>query len=70
MIPKVYTTGEAAAAVGISRATVQAWIAAKKIRPPKTTVLGKITVRLWNAADVKMLRETKARLFRKAGRKQ
>jgi excisionase family DNA binding protein len=66
----LYTTGEAAAAVGITRATVQAWIGAKKIRPPKATVLGNVTVRMWSEADVKMLREAKVRLYRKGrGRK-
>lgn len=68
--PKLYTTGEAAAAVGITRATVQAWIAAKKIRPPKTTVLGNVTVRIWAESDVRELRQAKERLYRKGrGRK-
>jgi len=65
MSPKLYTTGEAAAAVGITRATVQAWIAKKKIRPPKATVLGNVTVRMWSPADVKMLRDAKEKLYRK-----
>lgn len=70
MSPKLYTTREAAAAVGITRATVQAWIAAKKIRPPKATVLGNLTVRMWGVADVNMLREAKKRLYGKGrGRK-
>lgn len=70
MSPKLYTTGEAADAVGITRATVQAWIAKKKIRAPKATVLGNVTVRMWSAADVKSLRLAKERLYRKGrGRK-
>ena len=39
---RLYTTKQAAAAVGITRATLQAWIAAKKIRPPKVTVVGDV----------------------------
>jgi excisionase family DNA binding protein len=71
MSPKVYTTGEAAAAVGIARATVQAWIAAKKIRAPRATVLGKVTVRMWTAVDVKSLRLAKEKIYRKGrGRKR
>ena len=67
---KTYTTKEAAAAVGITRATVQAWISAKKIRPPKATVLGNIKVRMWNPTDLKMLREAKKKLYRRGrGRK-
>jgi excisionase family DNA binding protein len=70
MGPKLYTTGEAAAAVGITRATVQAWIAARKIRAPRSTVLGKVTVRMWSKADVRDLRLAKEKLYRKGrGRK-
>jgi excisionase family DNA binding protein len=64
------TTGEAAEAVGITRATVQAWIAKKKIRPPKPTVFGNIRIRMWSPADVRSLRLAKERLYRKGrGRK-
>jgi excisionase family DNA binding protein len=68
---RLYTTGEAAAAVGITRATVQAWIAKNKIRPPKATVLGNVTVRMWTAEDVKDLRSAKKKLYRRGrGRKK
>ncbi len=71
MSPKLRTTGEAAAAVGITRATVQAWIAKKKIRAPKPTVFGNVTVRMWTPEDVKSLRLAKERLYRKGrGRKK
>ena len=71
MSPKLYTTGEAADAVGITRATVQAWIAAKKIRPPKATILGNVTVRMWSESDIRSLRQAKERLYRKGrGRKK
>jgi len=71
MRSKPCTTGEAAAAVGITRATVQAWIAARKIRAPKPIVFGNVRVRMWNRAAVKMLREAKENLYRKGrGRKR
>jgi excisionase family DNA binding protein len=70
MSPKLYTTGEAAAAVKITRATVQAWIAEKKIQPPKATELGHVRVRMWTESDVEKLRQAKNRLYRKGrGRK-
>jgi len=70
MSPKLRTTGEAAAAVGITRTTIQNWIAAKKISAPEPTVFGNVTVRMWNLADVKMLREAKQKMYRKgAGRR-
>ena len=65
MIQKQFTTREAAKAVGITRATVQAWIAAKKIRAPKPTVFAGIVVRMWSKADVKMLRAVKKRIYMK-----
>ncbi len=70
MSPKLYTTKEAAAVVGITRATVQAWIAAKKIRPPKVTVVGKVTARMWRKSDIAKLQLTKQEIYRKGrGRK-
>jgi hypothetical protein len=67
---KARTTREAAAAVGITRATLQAWIAAKKICPPRPTTFGNVTVRIWSEADVRDLGEAKKRLYRKGrGRK-
>lgn len=70
MSPKPCTTREAAAAVGITRATVQAWIAKRKIRAPKPIVFGNVTVRMWSPEDVKDLRLAKEKLYRKGrGRK-
>ena len=67
MSPKLYTTGQAAAAVGVTRTTIQNWIAAKKIRAPRPTVFGNVTVRMWNEADVQKLRQAAKRLYRKGG---
>jgi excisionase family DNA binding protein len=70
MSPKLYTTKEAAAAVGITRATVQAWIAAKKFRAPKVTVIGYVTARMWTKSDIAKLRLAKQKLYlRGRGRK-
>ena len=70
MSKRLYTTKEAASAVGITRATVQAWISAKKIRPPKTTVVGNVTARMWSKSDVVNLLHAKQKLYRKGrGRK-
>lgn len=65
MTPKQFTTGEAAKVVGISRVTLQAWIAAKKIRPPKRTTFGNVVVRMWNQEDVRMLRAVKEKIYMK-----
>lgn len=65
MSSKVYSTGEAAKAVGITRATLQAWIAAGKIAAPAAQDLGKIRVRLWSASDVARLRQQKAKIYKK-----
>lgn len=46
-----YTTGEAAAAIGVSRQTLQTWIAEGKVSAPK--VIG--NTRVWNESQVKKL---------------
>lgn len=63
MVPPLLTTKEAAAKVGITRATLQAWIKAKKITPPKPTLDGARSKRLWNASDLHRLRKAKDRLY-------
>jgi excisionase family DNA binding protein len=64
------TTGEAAKAVGISRASLQVWIAAGTIRAPKTQLVNGRAVRLWSAEDIERLRAVKAKVYRKGrGRK-
>ena len=54
---------EAAVTVGITRATLQAWIKAKKIRPPKPTLEGAKAKRIWTASDLARLRATKERIY-------
>lgn len=53
-----YTTGEAAAKIGISRQTLQTWIAARKITSPEPINVGKLTVRLWTDSDVEAARQS------------
>jgi excisionase family DNA binding protein len=60
---RVFTTREAARQVGITRATLQAWIRAKKLKPPKPTLEGARASRLWNEADLENLRATKQRIY-------
>ena len=59
----IYTTKETAAKVGITRATLQAWIKAKKIKPPKPTLEGARARRLWTKSDLIRLRTTKERIY-------
>jgi len=63
MSPKIYSTGEAAKAVGIARSTLHAWIANKKIVAPKAKKFGRVTVRLWKESDLARLRKTKEKIY-------
>jgi excisionase family DNA binding protein len=63
MRPILYTTKEAAAKVGITRATLQAWIKAKKIKPPEPTLEGARAKRLWSASSVNGLRAAKKKIY-------
>jgi excisionase family DNA binding protein len=58
-----FTTKEAAAKVGIARATLQAWIKDKKIRPPKPTLEGAKAKRLWSESALDRLRKAKERIY-------
>jgi DNA-binding transcriptional MerR regulator len=60
---KSLTTGEAAAAVGITRATLQAWIAKKWIDPPAVQLVRHRAVRFWNSKDIARLRAAKKKLY-------
>ena len=63
MNSKDYSTREAAKAVGISRATLQAWIANGKIKPPQSRTLGNVMVRIWTKSDLARLRKSKERIY-------
>jgi excisionase family DNA binding protein len=60
---RLYSTREAARAVGITRATLQAWIAAGKITAPKAHDFGNVRVRLWSQSDIAGLRRAKLKIY-------
>jgi len=62
MSPKLYTTEQAAEEMGISRQTLQSWIKNKKITPPKPTLDGAKSKRLWTKADIERGRKFKGTL--------
>ena len=63
-------TTKAARAVGIDRMTLQRWIRLGKLKAPKTVLRNGRAVRLWTLTDMKRLRETKEKFYRKGrGRK-
>jgi excisionase family DNA binding protein len=53
MADKFYTTGQAAKAIGVSRQTLQTWIAEGKVEPPK--LVG--TTRVWSQSQVNKLKK-------------
>jgi excisionase family DNA binding protein len=62
MAAKTYTTGEVAKQIGVSRQTLQAWIAGGKIKAPESIKMGRVTLRLWTKADVEHVRKFKGTL--------
>lgn len=67
---KKLATGKAAKVTGISRATLQAWIAAGKVRAPRPQIVEGVAVRLWTDADLDRLLAAKEKIYRKGrGRK-
>ena len=63
MSPELCTTEQAAERVGISRQTLQAWIRTKKITPPKPTLNGARSKRLWSTSALARLRKAKHKIF-------
>ena len=61
------TTAEAAKRVGIHLVTLQRWIAAKKVIPPKPTFRGVVGYRFWSAKDIERLKEVKKAIYHKGG---
>ena len=62
MSPKTYTTSQAAKQIGVSRQTLQAWIAAGAIVAPKLIGEGNATLRLWTKADIEKAAKYKGAL--------
>ena len=65
MNSKLYTTGGAAEAVGITRVTLQAWIKKRKIRAPRHRIRHGVAMRLWTESDVSRLRQVKDKIYLK-----
>jgi DNA-binding XRE family transcriptional regulator len=56
---KLYTTAEAARRVGVSRQTVQAWIATGKTKGPELIL--PVHIRLWSKEDIAQLKKVERR---------
>jgi DNA-binding transcriptional MerR regulator len=69
MPPKLYTTDEIARAVGVSRVTIQAWLKAGQVKPPRIQSRpGATPARLWTASDVTRLESVRKQMRKKVGR--
>jgi excisionase family DNA binding protein len=61
MVPKTFSTSEAAKQIGVSRQTLQTWLAAGKINGPEPSEVGGVTVRLWTSTDIARAKKFKPR---------
>jgi excisionase family DNA binding protein len=69
MTPRLYTTREVAKRAGVSRQTLQSWIAEEKVKAP--AVLRAAGVRLWTDSDLAQVLKVKPRNYpRKAKTKR
>jgi excisionase family DNA binding protein len=69
MGPKSYSTAEVARLVGVTRATLQAWVKSGKIDPPAIqSRTGEPPVRLWSSLDVNRLKSVKKEMQKRIGR--
>jgi len=59
---RLYTTVEVSKATRIPRATLQHWIATRKIFAPRVRLVKGRAVRLWNQAQVEAARKLKGTL--------
>ncbi len=59
---KLYTTVEVSKVTRIPRATLQHWIATRKISAPRVRLVEGRAVRLWNQAQVEAARKLKGTL--------
>jgi hypothetical protein len=66
----ILSTLEVARRAGISRATLERWIASEKVPPPKMIRFGRAEFRNWTPNDVVRIRKYKQKSYRKGrGRK-
>jgi excisionase family DNA binding protein len=63
---KLYTTREVARRAGVSRQTLQAWIARKKVKAP--AVIRAAGVRLWTEDDLAQVVKVKPRNYPRRGK--
>lgn len=61
MTPKLYTTREVAKRAGVSRQTLQTWIAGKRVKAP--AVIRAAGVRLWTEGDLAEVLKMKPRNY-------
>lgn len=64
-MPRTFTTREAAARVGITRQTLQSWIAARKVKAPRGERFGRWILRSWTEADIGRLEAVKRKIYMK-----
>jgi predicted site-specific integrase-resolvase len=65
------TTTEAAEKAHINRVTLQEWIRTGRVKAPRLILHNGRAIRFWSAADIKKLRDLKARTYRRGrGRKK
>jgi hypothetical protein len=65
-----FSTQDVATQVGISRVTLERWLASGKVRRPKMIRYGRDEFRKWTALDVERVRKYKQKNYRKGrGRK-
>jgi excisionase family DNA binding protein len=70
ILTSIMSTSEAAKASGVSRITLERWLAAGKIARPKILKVGRRKFRLWTGQDVERVKKFKAKHYRKGrGRK-
>ena len=62
MSPDLYTTVQVSKMTKIPRATLQHWIATRKIIAPRVKLLKGKAVRLWSLAQIEKARELKGTL--------
>lgn len=66
----ILSTAEVAKKIGVNKATLERWLAGRKVRKPQALRIGRKVFRNWKEADVEDLRKYKQENYRKGrGRK-
>ncbi len=61
----VYSTKQAAKMVGITRVTLNRWIADGEFKPPPMRILASVQARVWSKSDVEKLKRFKLKRYKK-----